>query len=159
MGRIDTYPPPGAVSDLWIPYTPQWSTWAGTQPSLGNGVLKGRYKKDGRTVDGQMLFQAGSTTTFGTGAFMWSLPLTAAAGFSGYGWQICGTVECWNADVAQNFNTNCRITGFDASNNKLSIAYPSTWPAGPELFVTFNQPWTWAVSDEISFWFMYEAVT
>lgn len=60
----------------WHTYTPTWTT-SGTSPSLGNGTLTGRYMKIGRTVHVVVEFTAGSTTTFGTGTWSFTLPLTA----------------------------------------------------------------------------------
>lgn len=57
----------------WISYTPTWSAQS-TAPSLGNGSLIGRYMKIGRTVYVFIRLTVGSTTTFGTGSWSFSLP-------------------------------------------------------------------------------------
>ena len=59
-------------------YTPAWTT-SGTAPSLGNGSLLGRYSRTGNLVTVTIEFLAGSTTTFGTGDFRFSLPFTSAS--------------------------------------------------------------------------------
>jgi len=60
---------------------PQWqsfvSTWTAvsTAPDLGNGKLECRFLHIGKLVTVQFYFEAGSTTTFGTGAWRFSLPV------------------------------------------------------------------------------------
>src|SRR5262245_308636 len=58
-------------------YTPTWSA-TGTAPSLGNGSIQGKYWRLGRLVLYRLVFTAGSTTTFGSGAWLFTLPFTAA---------------------------------------------------------------------------------
>jgi hypothetical protein len=60
-------------------YTPVW-TADGTQPSLGNGSLTGRHVTQGDMVTFSITFAAGSTTTFGTSNYHFSLPVNATAG-------------------------------------------------------------------------------
>ena len=61
----------------WAKYTPTW-TAATSNPSLGNGTIVGRFVLIGRTVLCRIHLAAGSTTTFGSGAFRFSLPITPA---------------------------------------------------------------------------------
>ncbi|MEU0831304.1 hypothetical protein [Streptomyces sp. NPDC005969] len=62
----------------WTTYTPTW-TAATTNPSIGNGTLTGRYMKVGRTVTVSLLLIPGSTTTLGSGVYLFGLPFPAAA--------------------------------------------------------------------------------
>jgi hypothetical protein len=59
-------------------YTPAWSS-SGTQPSLGNGSVNGRYIQVGKLIFAYMSLTAGSTSTFGTGSYYLSLPVQAAS--------------------------------------------------------------------------------
>jgi hypothetical protein len=61
----------------WTPYTPSW-TGTTTNPALGNGTLTGAYWKAGRLVAWRFYLTVGSTTTFGTGNYLMSLPVAAA---------------------------------------------------------------------------------
>lgn len=72
MDRTDRY-----LAAPWDTYTPTW-TAATTNPALGNGTLVGRFRLIGRTVVCRIHLVAGSTTTFGSGAFRFALPLAAA---------------------------------------------------------------------------------
>ncbi|MFB7711580.1 hypothetical protein [Streptomyces sp. NPDC056105] len=70
----------------WSTYTPGWFAETGTNPTLGNGTLTGRYLKVGRTVDWVMQLTWGSTTAAGSGGgsenWMFGLPAAPAAGFT-----------------------------------------------------------------------------
>ncbi len=59
-------------------YTPTWTS-SGTAPSLGNGTLTGAYTQIGKLVEARIAITFGSTTTYGTGNFYFSLPVTAKA--------------------------------------------------------------------------------
>jgi hypothetical protein len=62
----------------WTSYTPTW-TASTTNPTLGNGTLNGRYLKTGRTIHNIIELTAGSTTTYGSGTYAFSLAATAAS--------------------------------------------------------------------------------
>jgi hypothetical protein len=61
----------------WTPYTPVW-TGSSTNPVVNNGTLAGRYLKVGRNVWFHINLTCGSSTTYGSGNYNWSLPSTAA---------------------------------------------------------------------------------
>jgi hypothetical protein len=61
----------------WTSYNPVWSS-SGTAPSLQNGTLTGAYVQFGKTVHFRLAFTAGSSTTFGTGNYAFTLPPPAA---------------------------------------------------------------------------------
>lgn len=64
------------ASAAWTSFTPVW-TAATTNPVLGNGTITGRYIQIGKIVFYSIIVTAGSTTTFGTGTYALSLPVTA----------------------------------------------------------------------------------
>lgn len=61
----------------WTAYTPAWTS-SGTAPVLSNGTVVGYYAKVGRLVTVKIEQNSGSSTTFGTGFYSWSLPVAAA---------------------------------------------------------------------------------
>lgn len=65
-------------------YTPVFGAVT-TPPALGNGTLTGRFYRFEKYIFFQIVFTAGSTTTFGTGAFTFSLP-TALGAANNYGY-------------------------------------------------------------------------
>ncbi len=68
------------VAPGWDSYTVVW-TCSTTPPAVGNGSLTGRYRRvpdsDLMVVEGRLV--VGSTTTFGSGYFIFSLPANASA--------------------------------------------------------------------------------
>jgi hypothetical protein len=65
------------VRGSWAAYTPGWV--ASVNPAIGNGTLGGRYRDRGKTVDFIVQITMGSTTTYGTGQWLISLPSLGAA--------------------------------------------------------------------------------
>ncbi|MEU6098956.1 hypothetical protein [Streptomyces sp. NPDC047079] len=132
----------------WTPYTPTWT--ASTNPNIGNGTLTGRYMKIGRTVIVHINLTAGSTTTFGSGSYNWSLPFAAAnAGAS-----LVGTVQIlassrWAGQVVISPNaTTFSIFAPISSANPRNID-----------FVTGTAPETLASTHQIRITFVYESAT
>jgi hypothetical protein len=65
-----------AIGDPWIAYTPVWAA-TGTAISLGNGTVTGLYMQAGKLVWGTFFITSGTTTTYGTGNYSITLPVTA----------------------------------------------------------------------------------
>src|SRR6266511_71869 len=65
----------------WQPFTPVFTT-SGTQPTIGNGVYVGRYRRASGSdlIIAEAKFTFGSTTAVGTGSIYLSLPVPASAG-------------------------------------------------------------------------------
>ena len=61
------------LQDSWDAYTPAWASTS-TQPTLGNGVLTGRYMQVGKTVHWYIQLKFGTTTTRGSGFYRFELP-------------------------------------------------------------------------------------
>lgn len=74
----DTRPSDWNADHIWTPdwttYTPAW-TASTTNPSIGNGVLTGRWRQTGeKTYELQITIVVGSTTAIGSGQYALSLP-------------------------------------------------------------------------------------
>ena len=67
----------------WQSYTVSWTATT-TNPSIGNGTLTGRYTQIGKTIMGNILLICGSTTTFGSGYWIFSLPKVSASSNTPY---------------------------------------------------------------------------
>lgn len=63
-------------------YTPTWTS-TGTQPTLGNGTLNGRFWIQGSEVKFWFELNFGSTTSGGTGNWRFALPTPALSGIRG----------------------------------------------------------------------------
>lgn len=82
----DTYQ---KVPGAWTTYNPVW-TGSTTNPVVNNGSLTGRYSKFGRDVRFHINLICGSTTTYGSGNYAYTLPPFAAANL---GASLIGTVQ------------------------------------------------------------------
>lgn len=126
----------------WTQYTPTWTTTS-TPPSLGNGTVTGRYHRMfGRTYFVQFFLQAGSTTTFGSGSFQFTLPSGIASvsnapgslyvsDTTGTPW--IGVALCPASTVVTCF-TN--IATGDARSAAVSATSPFTWADADYLLVS-----------------------
>ena len=143
----------GPSLGAWAAYTPTW-TATGTAPALGNGTLTGRFTQIGKTVMGYMDFVAGTTTTFGTGAWRFTFPVTSrtlTATQAGIG----GTIYAEDAGLAGYMYTIRYVSTttfeFVYSNDPGATAGQITGPAQNTL------PFAWATGDLIRGYFFYEA--
>ena len=123
----------------WQAYTPTW-TAATTNPAIGNGTLAGRYVQLGKTVMGNIYLAPGSTTTFGSGNWAFSLPKTSASSSVNY-------MGSWIArDIGTNnfsgqillYNTIDFFARNGAANYNLSSTVPFTWANGDYLSISFT---------------------
>lgn len=73
---------PTAFVKAWTAYTPAWTS-TGTQPALGNGTIAGKFFTIGSMVMFEIVVTMGSTTTFGTGVYLFSLPAAAVTTVQG----------------------------------------------------------------------------
>lgn len=65
----------------WQTFAPTWTTTSGSAPSIGNGVLSGRYRQIGNTVQFRIWLSMGSTSSGGENDWRWALPVAAKSGF------------------------------------------------------------------------------
>ena len=132
----------------WTAYTPTWTS-SGTAPAKGNGTLVGYYAKVGRVVTVKIALTSGSTTTFGTGAYLFSLPLPAAVtgvgsgGFTGAGaWAMynAGDSKLYSAIAAIQQGSPSQVIGVvSGSVNYMGQATPVTFSGtGTQLTCTIT---------------------
>lgn len=132
------------VFTAWAAYTPVW-TAASSNPSLGNGTIAGFYKQTGKTVSAYGRLLVGSTTTFGTGDWRISLPVTAqtTAGPSPVGSATAGDASATSAG-SRPANTDL------ITNTTMRFVSPSGVLAA-------TVPFTWTTSDDVRWQITYEA--
>lgn len=118
-------------------YTPTW-TGATTNPVLGNGTKTGAYVQAGDVVDFYVSIAMGSTTTYGSGAWILTLPVAPAS----LRWMFTGTARDSSA------GTTFPLSGEISGSLLLLRSFPTT--AGNAFSnVTASVPMTWATSDEL----------
>lgn len=131
------------VSQYWGPswqsYTPTW-TATGTAPAIGNGSLTGKYAVIGNVVQIRLFLSAGSTTTFGTGVWKFTLPvnLTSSANDA----PVLFNAVAFDVSAGAPFQGICwRDSG---SQTVIALYTPgSSTQFGP------SAPFTWASPDQL----------
>ncbi|MFE9432844.1 hypothetical protein [Streptomyces sp. NPDC006640] len=141
----DTYQ---KVLGAWVTYTPTW-TGSGSNPSLGNGTLVGKYCKLGRQVTVHINLTPGNLTTYGSGNYNFALPFTAAN--NGCSWVL-----------------NAHLLGSDRWMGQLIIS-PAATTAAPFFnlsttnsridFMTPTRPETFANGSQLRITGTYESAT
>lgn len=126
----------------WTSYTPTWTALS-TNPVLGNGQISGSYKQVGKTVHATGQILMGSTTTYGSGAWLVSTPTTAAGAAI-----AVGSALIRSSTVAAN-----RIGGSVEFNTPSTLAF---YGAGGAVASTV--PFTWAINDRLRWSITYETV-
>lgn len=133
----------------WTAYTPSWSS-SGTAPNIGNGTIIGRYMKFGRTVVCHINLAMGSTTTYGTGSYNFSLPSTSAnAGASLLG----------NAQILQGTNRWVGQSVLSPNTATTSPFFPTSSTSTLTDFMTGTQPQTLASGAQLRLTLVYESAT
>lgn len=138
------------IDTAWTSYTPIWSTDGATQPVIGNGSITGAYKQIGKTVFVRVRLAFGSTTTGGTGAFYFSLPVSASIA-SGIQFP-CSILD--NGNAWYQGTVNGEYGGF---TDKTAIIGQSAGGANSSQGVTSTFPIGFGTSDSIQFNGSYEA--
>lgn len=131
----------GAVSETW---TPTWSS-TGTAPVLGNGTLTGTYFRLQKLIIAEARLQSGSTTTFGTGAYALSLPVTALAATTPN--KSIGIARFNDNSAGNNYNFTAHQTGTNSVS--FTVNAGGTW--------SLNIPVTFANPDFFTMLIVYEA--
>lgn len=131
-----------AIGDPWTTYAPTWASSGGTQPAVGNGSLTGAYMRAGKLLSFRITLSMGTTTTYGTGTYQFTMPAAPLA----HRWAIEGFARDDSASGAL-----FPVRAFwDSTNN---VAILRTWPttAGAALVpVTATVPFAFANLDSIS---------
>jgi hypothetical protein len=132
------------IRDSWTAYTPVWSA-SGTAVSIGNGSITGRYMQVGSMVWVNIVLTMGSSTTYGTNFWRFSLPVTPELNEL-----IPGFANDNSAGVR--VPMTARIIASSASGENMRIACnTASGGAGP------TQPFTWATDDVLILSGFYKA--
>lgn len=122
-------------------WTPVWGS-AGTAPTLGNGTLNGRYIRLGNLIIAQAQLAAGTTTTFGTGTYTFTIPVAGVDNTL-----MLGIVRILDTSIA-NFS-GVVIDGGAGLVNVLVT--------GGSTFWTNSNPFTFGNTDSCTAVWVYEA--
>lgn len=117
-------------------YTVAWTS-SGTQPAKGNGSFNGVYTKIGQKVLVSITITMGSTTTFGTGNYTFSLPFTSTGthAFIGSIFIVDSGTGFYIA-VSRITGSTATISGFTSAGAQIGATTPHTWAVNDELNIT-----------------------
>lgn len=129
-----------------VTFTPGWYSASDPQPVIGNGTLSGYYNVSGGLMHWLILLLAGSSTTFGTGAWSFSLPTDFEFTLQGV-----ASAVARDSDLVKDYGGVARIGavptgGIGALGVDLNFAVifgTNTTPASPSV------PITWANGDSL----------
>jgi hypothetical protein len=145
-GQVLTAAIMNQIGAAWETYTP---TWTGTtNPVIGNGTIKGRYARIQKIVVAQMWIQTGTTTTYGTGKYAFSLPVTAAATLDSY--PAIG--DAYVTDSSASSVWACVAHVINSGTTTFGIKFTGAGFGD----VTNTAPFTFAVGDQITANIIYE---
>lgn len=129
------------LTDAWTTYTPVW-TGTTTNPVLGNAVVDSAYLRSGKYVTYVGSITMGSTTTYGAGAYLLSVPVPlVSAG------RAVGLLYLSDASTP----ANDRMGSIAGSNANQVAPLVSGGNVSP------TNPFVWAVSDAMRWAITYEA--
>lgn len=138
---------PGAGGSATVSsYTPTW-TGSTTNPNIGNGVLLGRYLTVDKFMFIEIFIEAGSTTTFGSGAYSFSVPggvTLVTEGAAAQGDQsIPGFVRDSSANL--HWRLSARANSSTQVIDRIFFSDNVTTTGG----VSNTSPFTWATGDSM----------
>lgn len=137
------------AAGVWTTYTPEWSS-SGTQPALVNGTLTGRYLVlHHQLVRAQIRLTMGSSTTYGTNVYFFTLPFPASADSILYN----AGGSSWGLDAA------VKETGGVTKLESNGLAFRcSAAPVASGVADNWGQtvPFTWGSGDVLTAWVDFE---
>lgn len=140
----------GTSLGAWTAYTPTW-TGSTTNPVLGNGSIDAKYMRLGKLVICTIEVTMGSTTTFGSGAWFFTLPVTASSA------SLNPKANAIYKDASAAAYYYGHADDFDGSGkatlrvSRSDATYLTMDSVSPTI------PFTWATSDVIQLQYVYEA--
>lgn len=125
-------------------YVPVWAS-TGTAVSPGNATIAGTYLQIGKLTVGQITLTMGSSTTYGTGTYTFTLPAAAV----GVGSMPVGQAILFDNSASQIFSATPQLL----SSTTVTLVSPSA----PGVNAGPTAPFTFAVNDEALVNFCYQA--
>lgn len=125
------------VNAAWVSYTPVWTT-SGTAPAIGNGSLTGTKFVLGKNTMFKIVFVPGTTTTFGTGKWIFSLPGTSSgtSPLGTYAITHNSGASTYGGPAVQSSGNTIELWSADGSFIVIDATHPFTWANGDQLFIS-----------------------
>jgi len=123
-----------------------------TNVTLGNGILTAQYARNGQTVEGDLYFKYGSSSSV-SGSVIFSLPLASRSYPGTATLQVLGQGRAFDSSAGT--SANVFVNWKTTTTAVISVAVASgTYLAQTDTSSTV--PWTWAENDEIHVQFKYD---
>jgi hypothetical protein len=137
------------LSEAWTAYTPTW-TAVTANPALGNGSFSGSaYARVNKLVMFRIVLTMGSTTTYGTGQWIFTPPVAAVAPNTN---RVPFAADLYDAGV----NAYAGVATFFTAGNLYLYCDPTT-AGNPLRGVTSAIPFAWGTGDQVVITGTYEA--
>lgn len=138
------------VTEAWTAYTPTW-TAVTTNPVLNNGSFTGTaYLRAEKLIIGRIVLTMGGTTTYGTGAYSLTLPVTPGTGV------IRTSVTGFARDTSA--TSDFPLFGIvTAGSTTMPLKTLPTTAGNALANITSAVPFAWATTDVLTIDFCYEA--
>ena len=131
--------PPGWVDGggASIAYTPGWNGSI-TNPSIGNGILSGKYVLAGDMVSFLIFLQMGSTTSYGAGYYNFTIPFSCNLLGGLVNYRILDNGVGYASGIARIEGGSTLIIYFYTPSNRFAITptSPQTWATGDVLVIS-----------------------
>lgn len=124
------------VLSAWTAYTPTWGS-SGSAPALGNGTISGRFMQLGKVGFFDGVLTTGSTSTYGTGTYTFTLPA---------GWTAAATSALVGDSRLFDTSVTTRYVAVISTSTTTTIAVS---PDGTTTDVSGTVPFTFATGDII----------
>lgn len=138
------------ASEAWTAFTPTW-TGVTANPALGNGSFTGTaYARVNKLVHFRIVLTMGSTTTYGTGQWIFTPPVAPVAVATN---RIPFLADLYDAGV----NAYHGVANFFTGGNLYLYCDPTT-AGNPLRGVAAAAPFTWGTGDQVVIAGTYESV-
>ncbi len=121
-------------------YTPAWTALT-VAPDIGNGIIAGTKSKQGQWVTATIYVDMGSTTTFGTGAWYFSLPFIPVNNVPYVGSAmmfVAGTAFYIGVVTTLTDGTARCVLWANGAADNIKSTIPATWASGDYLRLTLR---------------------
>jgi len=125
----------------YLNYTPTW-VGSGTNPSIGNGTLSGKYIIRGSQMKLSVYVAMGSTTTYGSGSWAFQTPMSSLSGQSigggtggGHAWDGNPRILHTGVNFVFGAGNYAQIFAITVGNAIISPSHPFTWSAGTYMIL------------------------
>jgi len=131
--QLNTYAP-----QTWSSYSPSW-TAATSNPVIGNGLIVGEYIQFGKLVHFRIGIAMGSTTTYGTGQWRITLPVTPVSHLWAFAAELRDTgTASWPGRAVW------------SDSGYLEMFTPNTTAGTADRNVATGVPFSWGSSDVLT---------